>query len=141
MKRILVTGATGNIGREVVAQLRTTNNRVRAMTRSPASANLPEGVDVVRGDLTSDVLDDCLAGVDAVFLVWTAPIAAAAAAVQRIASHAERIVLLSSPHRTEHPFFQQPNALRAIHAAIDQMVEASGLQWTVLRPSVFALNC
>jgi len=141
MKRILVTGPTGNIGREVVAQLRTTNNRVRAMTRSPESANLPEGVDVVRGDLTSDVLDDCLAGVDAVFLVWTAPIAAAAAAVQRIASHAERIVLLSSPHRTEHPFFQQPNALRAIHAAIDQMVEASGLRWTVLRPSVFALNC
>jgi uncharacterized protein YbjT (DUF2867 family) len=142
MKRILVTGATGNIGREVVGQLRTTGCRIRALSRSPQSANLPDGVEVVRGDLAEpETLDACLEGVDAVFLVWVAPIAAAAPAIERIAAHAGRLVLLSSPHTTPHPFFQQPNALRSVHAAIDRLVETSGLRWTVLRPHVFALNC
>ena len=141
MKRVLVTGATGNVGREVVTQLRGAGCRIRALTRSPQTANLPDDVEVVRGDLAAaETLDAGLEGVDAVFLVWVAPLAAAAATVERIASHAERIVLLSSPHRTAHPFFQQPNALRAIHAGVDQLVEASGLHWTILRPGAFALN-
>jgi uncharacterized protein YbjT (DUF2867 family) len=70
-----------------------------------------------------------------------APIAAAAPAMERISSQVKRIVLLSSPHRTPHPFFQQANALRAVHEAIDQLVERSGRRWTILRPHVFALNC
>jgi hypothetical protein len=45
-----------------------------------------------------------------VFLVWLGPLAPAEATLQRIASHAGRVVFLSSPHRTPHPFFQQPNA-------------------------------
>ena len=142
MKRVLVTGATGNVGRQVVEQLRGTGCRIRALSRSPHSANLPHDVEVVRGDLSApDTLDACLDGVDAVFLVWVAPFAAAAPAVERIASHAERLVLLTSPHRTPHPFFQQPNVLRSIHAGIEQLVEASGVQWTFLRPGAFALNC
>jgi uncharacterized protein YbjT (DUF2867 family) len=59
--RILVTGATGNIGREVVAQLRAGNFAVRALSRNPSAANLPDGVDVVPGDLTApDTLDRAL---------------------------------------------------------------------------------
>jgi uncharacterized protein YbjT (DUF2867 family) len=46
---ILVTGATGNVGRHVVAQLVQAGQRVRALTRNPANANLPEGVEVVYG--------------------------------------------------------------------------------------------
>jgi uncharacterized protein YbjT (DUF2867 family) len=142
MKRILVTGSTGNIGRQVVGELRATGCRIRALSRSPQSANLPADVEVVRGDLSvPETLDECLEGVDAVFLVWVAPIAAAATVLERIASHAERIVFLSSPHRTAHPFFQQPNALRSVHAGIEQRVETSGLRWTFLRPGAFALNC
>jgi len=141
MKRILVTGATGNVGREVVAQLRAAGCRVRAMTRTPQHANMPEDVDVVAGDLTApDTLDAALDEVDAVFLVWVAPLAPAAAAVDRLASRTNRVVLLTSPHRTDHPFFQQPNGLRAIHAGVEQLVEASGMRWTVLRPGAFALN-
>jgi nucleoside-diphosphate-sugar epimerase len=49
---ILVTGATGNVGRHVVTQLLHTGARVRALARDPASAGLPGGVDVVRGDLS-----------------------------------------------------------------------------------------
>src|SRR5262245_1720426 len=141
MKRILVTGATGNIGREVAAQLRGTGCEIRALSRNPQAAGVPHDVEVVAGDLAEpDSLDACLKDVDAVFLVWVAPVTAAPAAMERIAAHAERIVLLSSPHRTQHPFFQQPNALRSVHAAVDQLVEASGLQWTILRPGPFALN-
>jgi len=73
--------------------------------------------------------------------LWIAPPAAAAPALERIAAHARQIVLLTSPHRTPHPFFQQPNALRVIHAGVEQLIEASGLRWTFLRPGPFAINC
>ena len=142
MKRILVTGATGNVGRQVVAQLSATGCQIRALSRNPQSANLPKDVEVARGDLAvPGTLDIALEGVDAVFLVWVLPLAAAATTLQRIASHAEHIVLLTSAHRTAHPFFQQPNALRSVHAGIEQLVETTGLQWTFLRPGAFAINC
>jgi uncharacterized protein YbjT (DUF2867 family) len=142
MKRVLVTGATGQIGREVVAQLRDTGVAIRAMTRNPRSANLPADVDIVGGDLAApDSLDACLNGVESVFLVWMAPLASAAPAIERIAAHATQVVLLTSPHRTPHPFFQQPNGMRAIHAGVEQLIEASGLRWTFLRPGPFAINC
>jgi uncharacterized protein YbjT (DUF2867 family) len=49
---ILVTGATGTVGRQVVTQLREQDVPVRAVTRDPASARLPAGVEVVRGEVT-----------------------------------------------------------------------------------------
>jgi uncharacterized protein YbjT (DUF2867 family) len=141
--RILVTGATGQIGSEVVAQLRGTGCRVRALSRSAeSSSSLPREVEIAHGDLTvPDTLDAALADVDAVFLVWLGSLDAATHAIPRIAARTDRIVLLSSPHQTPHPFFQQPNALRAIHAGVDRLIEGSGRQWTILRPGPFALNC
>ena len=141
MTRVLVTGATGNIGRQVVSQLLSTDSHIRALTRNPDTADLPPQVEVVRGDLTdAESLDRGLEGVDVVFLVWTAPAAAAPAAVSRIARHARRIVLLTSPHKTPHPFFQQPNFLRGQHAELERLIEESGTGWTFLRPGVFAIN-
>jgi uncharacterized protein YbjT (DUF2867 family) len=142
MKRILVTGATGQIGSEVVSQLRGTGCLVRAMSRNPRSCALPPDIEVVRGDLSApDTLDACLDGVNTVFLVWTAPLTAAAPAVARIAAHASRLVFLTAPHRTPHPFFQQPNGMRVIAAGVEQVIEQSGLVWTFLRPGPFAINC
>src|SRR5262245_34431711 len=141
MERILVTGATGQIGSEVVSQLRDTGCAVRAMSRNPRSGHLPPDVEVVPGDLSApDTLDACLDGIDSVFLVWMAPLAAAAPAVARIAAHAKRVVLLTSPHRTLHPFFQQPNGMRHIHASVEQLIEKSKLAWTFVRPGPFAIN-
>ena len=141
MNRILVIGATGNIGRQVVSQLPVTGVRVRALVRDPHTAGLPPHVEVVRGDLTlPETLDDCLDGVDAVFLVWIAPPATVAPVLERIAKHARRIVFLSAPLKTAHPFFQQPNPLRALAEQIERLIETSGRQWTFLRPGMFAAN-
>jgi uncharacterized protein YbjT (DUF2867 family) len=142
MKRVLVTGATGQIGNEVVSHLRSTGCQVRAMSRNPRSATLPADVELVRGDLSApDTLDACLNGVDSVFLVWTAPLAAAAPAIERIAAHAGQIVLLTSAHRTAHPFAQQPNEMRLLHAGVEGLIDGSGLRWTFVRSGPFAINC
>jgi uncharacterized protein YbjT (DUF2867 family) len=141
MNRILVIGATGRAGRQLLSQLPATGVRVRALARNPQTDGLPPHVDVVRGDLTlPETLDECLDGIDAVFLVWTAPPATVAPALERIAKHARRIVFLSSPYKTAHPFFQQPNPIRALHAEIERLIEASGLEWTFLRPGMFSSN-
>jgi uncharacterized protein YbjT (DUF2867 family) len=141
MHRILVIGATGTVGRQVLAQLPATGVQVRALARNPHTAGLPPHVDVVCGDLTlPETLDACLDAVDSVFLVWTAPPTAAAPALERIAKRARRIVFLSAPLKTAHPLFQQPNPARALAAQIEQLIETSGLQWTFLRPGMFAAN-
>jgi uncharacterized protein YbjT (DUF2867 family) len=115
--------------------------RVRALTRNPDSANLPVEVEIVGGDLTIPAtLDPSLEDVGAVFLVWVAPRTAVAPAIARIASNVRRVVLLSAPHRTAHPFFQQPNPAARLHAEIEGAIETSGMQWTFLRPGMFAAN-
>ena len=139
--RVLVIGATGTVGREVVSQLVSTDAAVRAMTRSPERAGLPREVEVARSDLTvPSELDACLSAIDVVFLVWTAPAAAAPAAIERIARSVSRIVFLSAPHKTPHPFFQQPNPAARMHAEIERLIESSGMRWTFLRPGMFAAN-
>ncbi len=141
MTRVLVTGASGRVGRELVARLLAAGAKVRALTRDPAAARLPPEVEVLRGDLTRpESLDAALEQVAAVFLVWPAPAATAPEVVARMAARARRLVLLSSPHRTPHPFFQQPNALRALHEHLDDLVTSSGVAWTILRPGMFASN-
>jgi uncharacterized protein YbjT (DUF2867 family) len=141
MKRVLVIGSTGNVGRKVVSQLTTTGVQVRAMTRKPDAARLPPQVEVMRGDLSfPDTLDGCLHGIDAVFLVWTAPPTAVAPALDRIAMHVRHIVLLSAPLKTPHPLFQQPNPHRVMVEQIEQLIQTSGLEWTFLRSGMFAAN-
>jgi uncharacterized protein YbjT (DUF2867 family) len=141
MHPVLVTGATGRVGRLVVAQLLGADVPVRALTRRPAAAGLPASVEVVSGDLTvPESLDAGLQGVSAVFLVWTAPPTTAPAVVERLATHARRVVFLSSPHRTPHPFFQQPNPLAVLHADIERLIAAAGLASTIIRPGMFASN-
>lgn len=136
--KVLVTGATGNVGRQVVSQLLDTGAAVRALVRDPDSADLPDSVEVVRGDLSApDTLNACLDGVESVFLVWpfTLPEASAEiapAVVSAISRHAHRIVYLSADAAAENP--------DSFWAAIERLVEQSGLEWILLRPTGFAAN-
>ena len=141
MDRILVVGGTGTVGGRVLSRLVAKGAQVCAMARNPAAARFPPQVEVMRGDLTlPETLDSCLHGIDTVFLVWTAPAVAVAPALERIAKHARRIVFLSAPIKTAHPLFQQPNPLRVMFAQIERLIETSGLQWTFVRPGMFAAN-
>ena len=142
---ILVTGATGRIGRLVVDELLRAGVVVRALTRRPATAALPASLEVLGGDLTvPSSLDSVLEGVSVVFLVWTPSLDAAPAVIERIAASGSagrrRVVLLSSPHQTPHPFFQQPNALRGLHEGIERLLASSGLDVAIVRPGMFASN-
>jgi uncharacterized protein YbjT (DUF2867 family) len=95
------------------------------------------------GDLTRpETLDRCLDGIDTVFLVWVAPRASAKSALERIAKQARRIVFLSAPLKTAHPFFQrpQPNPGSELLAHIEEFIVNSRREWTFLRPGIFAAN-
>ncbi|MBO4206065.1 NmrA family NAD(P)-binding protein [Micromonospora echinofusca] len=140
---MLVTGATGRIGRAVIDLLTDQGVPVRALVRRPesAAATLPATVEIVTGDLTvPESLDSALDAIGTVFLVWTALPQTAAAVVDRLAARTQRVVHLSAPHRTPHPFFQQPNPMAALHAEIERLIAASGLDSTIVRPGMFASN-
>jgi uncharacterized protein YbjT (DUF2867 family) len=139
---VLVTGATGRVGRLVVGLLTEAGVPVRALTRrAPGAAGLPANVEVITGDLTVPAsLDAALSDVSAVFLVWTAPPATVPAVVERLAAAARRVVFLSSPHQTPHPFFRQPNPMAVLHAGIERQIAAAGLETAIIRPGMFATN-
>jgi uncharacterized protein YbjT (DUF2867 family) len=139
--RILVTGATGNVGRNVVSLLSGTGSRVRALTRNPDAANLPASVEVVRGDLSEpSTLENSLHGVDSVFLMWRGfPVSVMPAILRKFTKHVGRIVFLSSSAiQDELPV--QTNPIGAIHLEIEEAIEKAGLEWTFLRPGAFAAN-
>ncbi|MET9931803.1 MULTISPECIES: NAD(P)H-binding protein [unclassified Streptomyces] len=137
--RILVTGATGKVGGAVVTQLHAAGVPVRALVRG--EADFPEGVQAVRGDLGDPAsLGTALEGVDSVFLVW--PFLSAEGAsdvIDAIGKHARRVVYLSSAgvgSEQEKP----GEAITMFHTELERLIEASGLEWTALRPTGFASN-
>src|SRR5207244_12426628 len=96
---VLVTGATGRVGRVVVDLLIDAGVPVRALThRSEAAATLPANVEVVTGDLTvPESLDAGLRGVSAVLLVWAAPATTARRVVARRGRYARRLARCPAP--------------------------------------------
>jgi uncharacterized protein YbjT (DUF2867 family) len=133
---ILVTGATGNVGRNVVEQLLAEGQQVRALSRRPEQAGLPEGVEVLRGDLAEpDTLPAAVAGVDRAFLF---PVHGQLPAFLDAARHAgvRHVVLLSSLAVSQ----RSDNLLGRTHADSERVVAESGIPWTVLRPGAFMAN-
>jgi uncharacterized protein YbjT (DUF2867 family) len=142
MPTFLIIGATGTVGRQLVSELLATHNKIRALVRNPDSANFPPAVEKFRGDLTApESLDPALKNIDAVFLVWTAPSSTAPAVIDRIAKNTKRLIFLTAPHQTPHPFFSHPNPLTAMLAGIERHIESTPLQSTFIRPGMFASNC
>ncbi|MEV0293265.1 NAD(P)H-binding protein [Nocardia sp. NPDC050710] len=134
---ILVTGSTGNIGTELVAELSESGQRVRALVRDPARAALPAGVEAVTGDLNKpESLVDALDGVDGIFLM---PGYADMAETLALAKKAgvQRIALLSSGSAALEDL---DNAVSRYMTLSERAVRESGMAWTFLRPRSFMSN-
>ncbi len=135
MNTILVTGATGNVGRPLVNLLTEAGARVRAATRRPDSARFPDGVDVV------DSLAAGLRGASAVFLNSRA-LGDELETVVDLARDAgvTRLVALSAIN-ADDDFTRQPSRFRGDrNREVEQYAVDSGLEWVSLRPTVFATN-
>ncbi|HVQ73021.1 MAG TPA: NmrA/HSCARG family protein [Bradyrhizobium sp.] len=138
---ILVTGATGTVGRQVIDQLIKRGADVRALVRDPAKANLPAGVTVVQGDLLDvDALRGAFSGVSTLFLLnaVAADEFTQALIALNLAREAgvERIVYLSVIHSDLYvnvPHF-------AGKFAVERMIEKMGFNATILRPAYFMNN-
>jgi uncharacterized protein YbjT (DUF2867 family) len=131
---ILVTGATGNVGRHLVSHLCDAGESVRALTRDPGKPGLPVGVEAVKGDLTDPRGADLAAALDGV-----------------TAAH-----LITFAGTADDPYAQLPQAdadsvVAALKTAgvrrvtvlsggdspLETAVKASDLEWTILQPVEF----
>jgi uncharacterized protein YbjT (DUF2867 family) len=135
MNTILVTGATGNVGRPLVTLLIEAGALVRAVTRDPRSARLPAQVELV--DSALDGMADC----STVFLNSRALGDTLAATVDAArAAGVARLVALSAIN-ADDDFSRQPSRARGDrNKEVDELSAASGLEWVSLRPSVFGTN-
>lgn len=138
---ILVTGATGRVGRHVVDQLVQRDAKVRVLTRDPSRAEFPAGVEVVKGDLLDiDALRTAFNGIRTLFLLnaVTGDEFTQAIITLNIAREAgvERVVYLS--------VFGADRAVNVPHFAVkaggERMLEQMGFSATILRPSYFIDN-
>jgi uncharacterized protein YbjT (DUF2867 family) len=137
---LLVTGATGHIGRELARELDARGAKFRVLVRDPARATgLPERAERVIGDLGQPAtLPPAFDGADGLFLLvpgigvdHTAHAVAAARA-----AGVRRIVHLSSYAVIGEPM----PAMGRWHHEREQLVRASGVPATILRPSGFMTN-
>ncbi|TDD16805.1 NAD(P)H-binding protein [Nonomuraea diastatica] len=138
---ILVTGATGTVGRSLVRQLLRDGQEVRALTRSPEKAALPPEVEVVRGDFSDPAsLVPALRGVDRMHLVAIdgyGPLTTGAKIIE--------LVEQAGVRRLTHLGHNDPSApdddpMEADHRALHRAIEGSGLEWTHVFPGEFMAN-
>lgn len=129
---ILVTGATGNVGRHLVQHLLELGQEVRCLTRNPEKAQLPPGAEVVAGDLLDPAtLDDALAGITGAHLITFAggdytPIPGGEEILRRLEdAGATRVTVLKGD---------------AEESAIEQAARLSPVESTVLAPVEFMAN-
>jgi uncharacterized protein YbjT (DUF2867 family) len=134
---ILVTGATGHVGSELVSMLVETGEPVRALTRNPSAVTLPSGVEPVAGDLNRpQTLTAALAGVNGIFLPPGYQDMPGLLARARRAG-VERVVLLSSGSAA---LANLNNAISRYMTLSERAVRESSLSWTFLRPRAFMSN-
>jgi uncharacterized protein YbjT (DUF2867 family) len=144
---IVVTGATGNVGRTLVRLLTEANAPVRAVSRNITESDVPHGVLAIGADLTDPAsLRPALDGADAMFLLISGHFVSAAGNPSGVVSDilddartggVKRIVMLSSQGVATRP---ESSSHGSTGAAIEDAVRRSGLDWTILRPGGFDSN-
>lgn len=138
---ILVTGATGTVGRHVIEQLAQRGASVRALVRDPVKAAFPSGVDIVKGDLLDvDSLRAALADVSTLFLLnavvpdeFTQALIALNVARQAGVRHVVYLSVIHSDVYVNVPHF-------AGKFGVERMIEQMGFSATILRPAYFFGN-
>ena len=138
---ILVTGATGRVGRQVVDQLVQRGAAMRVLTRDPAKTSFPAGVEVVQGDLLDlDAMRTAFSGVRTLFLLnaVTGDEFTQAILTLNLAREAgvERVVYLSVIHADR--FVNVPHF--AVKYGAERMLQQMGFSATILRPTYFIDN-
>jgi (4-alkanoyl-5-oxo-2,5-dihydrofuran-3-yl)methyl phosphate reductase len=139
---ILITGATGNIGSELIKQLIAEGADVRVVTRDEKKvSHLNPAIEAVIGDRQDPtVIKKALQGTDKVFLL---PIlidekheADRLLIDEAKRANVERIVVISSGVLGSNP----KNPIGVLHREVELLIEESGIPWTVLRPGGFMSN-
>jgi uncharacterized protein YbjT (DUF2867 family) len=136
---ILITGASGNVGKEVLKQIAQTGAEVRAAFQSVSKAvETPTGVEIVSLDYNqAETLQTALKGVDRVFLVGppNAQLTALERKAMEVITHSDvrRVVKLSAMGGREAIFPRQ-------HAESEDYIQSTGVPYTFLRPNGFMQN-
>ena len=137
---ILVTGATGTVGREVVTQLLAAGQEIRALTRSPATARFDPRVELVAGDLHEPrTLASAVDGVERIFSLALGPHlgaqerSLALAARQAGARQVVKLSVLGAGRGAR-------SGVATWHEEGERAVQEAGIAWTFVRPGAFMSN-
>jgi uncharacterized protein YbjT (DUF2867 family) len=131
--KILVTGATGTVGSQLVNQLYRAGHQVRALTRNPNKATFPAGVEVFKGDLTApQTLIPALEGVSALHLIT---FDRGSGGFQPLRSGGEIVELAKKAG------VQRVTVLQGVgDRSVEKALEESDLCWTFIQPVEFMSN-
>ena len=134
---ILITGATGHIGRELVPQLQRMRQPIRVLARDAKKiAHLDPGIERTIGDLNDpQSLDSAMRGVEQIFLVTFEMQQDVNVLESARRCDVQHIVKLSTLEATDHKI-----KVGKWHYEREELIRASGLDWTFLRPGMFMSN-
>jgi uncharacterized protein YbjT (DUF2867 family) len=135
---MVVFGARGNVGRHVAAGLLAAGEQVRVTSRNPSAARFPPQLQVAAADLEEPgTLPAALAGSGSVFL-YAKPAGIQGFVEAARAAGVRHVVLLSSAAVVNAD--AEHNPIARLHRAVELAIEQSGIDWTFIRPGMFAAN-
>jgi uncharacterized protein YbjT (DUF2867 family) len=139
---IVVTGATGTVGRPLVEQLLQSGQQVRAVIHRAGAENLPPSVDVVECDMsTLQALAPALRDASALFVHPRAVAMSAPALMQLAAEHGVQRVVALSAINVDDDLAHQPSRFNGDrNREVEDAVVRSGMPWVSVRAGAFAIN-